>query len=65
MKTPSRSKPRIVDLPEAARVLKVDPIKLFKMVRSVEIPGAFQAGLAWRVDLDELLNFLETKPRKD
>jgi excisionase family DNA binding protein len=67
MKASSRpnrpSKTRIVDLSEAAGILKVDPMKLFKMVRSGKIPGTFQVGMAWRLDLDELERFLETKPR--
>jgi excisionase family DNA binding protein len=69
MKASSRphglSKPRIVDLREAAVILKLDSMKLFKMVRSGKVPGSFQVGLAWRLDLDELERFLETKPRGD
>jgi len=67
MKASSRpnrpSKQRIVDLREAAAILKVDPMKLFKVVRGGKIPGTFQVGMVWRLDLDELERFLETKPR--
>jgi hypothetical protein len=66
MKAPSGhkapSKPRTVDLPKAAELLKIDPMKLFKMVRSGQIPGGVQVGLAWRLNLYELERFFKRKP---
>jgi hypothetical protein len=67
MKAPSRRKTgssnlKIVDLREAAGVFKVDPMKLFKLVRSGAVPGTFQVGLLWRVDLDYLEGFLNNRP---
>jgi hypothetical protein len=52
---------RIVDLREAAEILKVDPMKLFKMVSGGDVPGAFQVGLIWRIDVGELERFLRAK----
>jgi excisionase family DNA binding protein len=68
MKTPptrkTPPKPRVVDLREAAELLHVDPMTLFKMVRRGEVPGALKIGLAWRIDLAELERFLEDRPRR-
>jgi hypothetical protein len=33
------------------------------MLEKGETPGAFKVGRTWRVDLDELQRFLETKKR--
>jgi excisionase family DNA binding protein len=59
-KTPPTN--RIVDLREAAEILNVDPMKLFKMVSGGDVPGAFKDGRAWRVDVSELERFLGARP---
>jgi hypothetical protein len=59
-KTPS--KPRLVDLGEAAKILKVDPMKLFKVVSKGDVPGASKDGHTWRVDLEELQRFFDAHP---
>src|ERR1700683_4753392 len=67
MKTPptrkTPPKPRVVDLREAAKLLHVDPMTLFRMVRRAEVPGGVKIVLAWRIDLEELERFLEDRPR--
>jgi excisionase family DNA binding protein len=58
--TPVKSK--MVDLHVAAKILELDPMTLFKMVRRGEVSGAVKIGFAWRFDRDELQRFLETRP---
>ena len=64
MKKPSTRKTppkhRVVDLREAAEILKVDPLTLFKMLTRGEFPTAFRFGGVWRVELDELKRVLKT-----
>jgi excisionase family DNA binding protein len=36
---------------------------IYRMLVKGNIPGAFKVGSAWRIDLDELLRFLEAKSR--
>jgi excisionase family DNA binding protein len=54
----------MVDLREASKVLKIDPMKLFKMVRSGEVPGALMNGRSWSIDLEELESFLQQNLRR-
>jgi len=53
----------MVELGEAAKMLKIDPMILFKMVSRGDVPGAVKDGYSWRVDLAELKLLIETKPR--
>ena len=50
---------------EAAHYLRVERQSIYRMLKKREIPGASKAGHEWRIDLDELKRFLETKPRGD
>jgi len=53
MKT--RSKPRYVDLREAAVFFCVHRLTLYRIFEHSRIRGAFKIGRVWRVDLDEAL----------
>ena len=61
-KTPP--KPIAVDLREAAELLHVDPMTLFKMLKKGKFPAAFRVGGVWRVDLDELQRVFKTSPKR-
>lgn len=53
----------MVNVREAAKVLRVHPVTLYGMLKKHEIPGAFKVGRVWRFDLDDLERFLETHSR--
>ena len=55
----------MVDLHVAAKILDLDPMTLFKMVRRGEVSGAIKIGLAWRFDLQELERFLRMRSQND
>ena len=58
-------KSKMVDLHVAAKILDLDPMTLFKMVRRGEVSGAIKIGLAWRFDLQELERFLRMRSQND
>jgi excisionase family DNA binding protein len=58
-KTPQ--KPRIGNVDEAAKFLRINRYTLYRMLRRHEIPpGAFRIGRLWRFDLGELERFAKT-----
>jgi excisionase family DNA binding protein len=54
---------RYATVEEAANYLRVERQTIYRMLIKGKILGAFKVGSVWRIDLDELLRFLEAKPR--
>jgi len=51
---------------EAARYLRIRPQTLYRMLERGEIPpGTFKVGSVWRLDLDELVGFLQKRTRRE
>ena len=57
-------RPSLVSIQEAADYLRVGRTTVYKVLKQRGIPGAFKVGSRWRIDLEELERFLETRPPK-
>lgn len=54
---------KIATVAEAAKLLRVHRITLYRMLKAGKVPGAFKIGRVWRVDLPELERFFRPGDR--
>lgn len=56
---------RYATVEEAANYLRMERQAIYRILLEDKIPRAFKVGRVWRIDLDELMRFLEKKPSGD
>jgi excisionase family DNA binding protein len=52
---------KLISVREAAKLLRIHRITLYRMLDKGQIPGAFKVGRVWRLDLEEMQRFFGTK----
>jgi len=55
----------LVTVEEAAESLRISQETLRRWLREGSIPGALKVGRQWRIDLDQLRQYLKMRPEHD
>ena len=56
--------PKIGSIEDAAKLLRVHPGTLYRLLKVREIPGAFRSGRLWRFDLRVLEDLVAADPTR-